>query len=234
MTYREYYDQARELSRNGEKKETKKIIGYMTQFLSFPFLNIFQLHGLDCDHVTEFHQWKKDCPECGSKKVYQDFRRKVDGKTCVLFRCQCCGKSFSSRYRGFALNNDGDFEIIFPVKKSRTSKEKWKEFLGQYIALLIELEESGGKGLRNKVAKRSMLTPYTVKKWEKILMESLKDICQIANPQKHIEDKWVKKALLKLLEDANLTDKKREKDIESLLTVLYLHSYGFYRDKKTF
>lgn len=101
----------------------------------------------------------------------------------------------------------------FPVQYSNSRSEMWYKFLSEYLKEWHRVSLVHKRGSVKNISTVTGLSRKTVQQWTDIFFKSIHWVCSIANNDFTFDD-----FLSRLIPE----------DIETLLWILYLYSYGIY------
>ena len=101
----------------------------------------------------------------------------------------------------------------FPVQYSNHRSEMWYKFLSEYLKKWHLVSLVHKRGSVKNISTVTGLSRKTVRQWTDIFFKSIHWVCSIANNNFTFDD-----FLSRLMPE----------DIEALLWILYLYSYGIY------
>ena len=220
MNYSEYAKKIqylRTLKNATATKESNHLIKKMNSYISQEFVRRLHLTALDCDIIYEACQWNVRCPSCGESKLLYGHGRLplLDNSiSCESYICRKCGSVFSMKTYGWAyIDESNTIELTFPVQYSNSRSEMWYKFLSEYLKEWHRVSLVHKRGSVKNISTVTGLSRKTVRQWTDIFFKSIHWVCSIANNNFTFDD-----FLSRLIPE----------DIETLLWILYLYSYGIY------
>ena len=111
------------------------------------------------------------------------------------------------------IDESNTIELTFPVQYSNSRSEMWYKFLSEYLKEWHRVSLVNKRGSVKNISTVTGLSRKTVRQWTDIFFKSIHWVCSIANNNFTFDD-----FLSRLMPE----------DIEALLWILYLYSYGIY------